>query len=78
MPAFSLAATTLPAHRILSSNRGFPQELDVIKIFIKQEAARNHGDLEAYVQAYKDSPDTTFVASTVNRGSAGPLAEYQP
>jgi uncharacterized protein (TIGR02246 family) len=53
------------------------QELDVIKILLKQEAAWNRGDLEAYVQAYKDSPDTTFVAGQINRGFAGLLAEYR-
>jgi ketosteroid isomerase-like protein len=53
------------------------QELDVIKILLKQEAAWNRGDLEAYIQAYKDSPDTTFVASQINRGFSGLLAEYR-
>jgi ketosteroid isomerase-like protein len=71
-----LAATTLPAQdpQLKTASR---QELDVIKILIKQEAAWNHGDLEAYVQAYKDSPDTIFVANTVNRGFAGLLNEYR-
>ena len=71
-----LAATTLPAQdsQLKTASR---QELDVIKILIKQEAAWNRGDLEAYVQAYKDSPDTLFVASTVNHGFAGLLAEYR-
>ncbi len=53
------------------------QELDVIKILLKQETAWNHGDLETYVQAYKDSPDTIFVSNQVNRGFSGLLAEYR-
>ncbi len=44
---------------------------------LKQEAAWNRGDLEAYVQAYKDSPDTIFVSNQVNRGFSGLLAEYR-
>lgn len=53
------------------------QQLDVIKVLLAQEAAWNRGDLEAYVQAYKDSPDTLFITSSVNRGFAGMVEAYK-
>jgi uncharacterized protein (TIGR02246 family) len=53
------------------------QELDIIKILLKQEAAWNRGDIEAFTQVYKDSPDTLFISGRVNRGFAGLLEEYK-
>jgi ketosteroid isomerase-like protein len=53
------------------------QELDVIKLLLKQEAAWNRGDIEAFTQSYKDSPDTLFISGRVNRGFAGLLEEYK-
>ena len=52
------------------------QELDVVKVLLKQEAAWNRGDLDSFAEGYKDSPDTLFVTRQVSRGFAGMLAEY--
>ncbi len=52
-------------------------ELDVIKVLLAQEAAWNRGDLEAFTQSYKNSPDTIFVTSIVNRGFEGMLEAYR-
>ena len=52
------------------------QELDVVKVLLKQEAAWNRGDLDSFAQGYKDSPDTLFIARQVSRGFSGMLAEY--
>ena len=52
------------------------QELDVVKVLLKQEAAWNRGDLDSFAQGYKDSPETLFVTRQVSRGFAGMLAEY--
>jgi uncharacterized protein (TIGR02246 family) len=52
------------------------QELDVIKVLLKQEAAWNRGDLDAFAEAYKDSPDTLFLNNQVQRGYAGMLDAY--
>ncbi len=55
-----------------------PQEqLDVIKVLLAQEAAWNRGDLDAFTQSYKNSPDTLFVTSIVNRGFEGMLDAYR-
>ena len=53
------------------------QQLDVIKVLLAQEEAWNRGDIEAFSQAYKDSPDTLFITSSVNRGYAGLLEAYR-
>lgn len=54
-----------------------PTELGVIKVLLAQEKAWNSGDIAAFVQAYKDSPDTLFLSGTVNRGYAGMLESYR-
>jgi ketosteroid isomerase-like protein len=53
------------------------QQLDVIKVLLAQEEAWNRGDLEAFSQSYKNSPDTLFITSTVNRGFSGLLDAYR-
>lgn len=53
------------------------QELDVIKVLLAQEAAWNKGDLETFIQAYKNSPDTLFITRQVFRGVGGMLEEYR-
>jgi uncharacterized protein (TIGR02246 family) len=53
------------------------QELDVIKVILKQEAAWNRGDLETFARSYKDSPETLFISRQVNHGFAGLLEEYR-
>ncbi len=52
------------------------QELDVVKVLLKQEAAWNRGDLDGFAQGYKNSPDTLFIGRQVSRGYTGMLAEY--
>ncbi|RZU42111.1 YybH family protein [Edaphobacter modestus] len=53
------------------------QHLDVIKVLVAQEEAWNRGDLEAFAQAYNDSPDTLFITTSINRGFAGLLEAYR-
>ena len=52
------------------------QELDVIKVLLKQEAAWNRGDIDAFAEGYKDSPDTLFINNLIQRGFAGMKADY--
>lgn len=52
------------------------QELDIVKVLLAQEAAWNRGDIDAFAQSYKDSPDTLFITNTVNRGFSGMLDAY--
>lgn len=53
------------------------QQLDVIKVLLTQEEAWNRGDLEAFAQTYKESPDTLLISGTVNHGYAGLLDAYR-
>jgi ketosteroid isomerase-like protein len=53
------------------------QELDIIKVLVAQEDAWNKGDLQAFIQGYKNSPDTLFVTHQVFRGVDGMLDEYR-
>lgn len=53
------------------------QELDIIKVLVAQEDAWNKGDLPAFIQGYKNSPDTLFVTHQVFRGVDGMLDEYR-
>jgi len=52
------------------------QELDVVKVLIKQENAWNKGDINKFAEAYKDSPETLFISRTLSRGYTGMIAEY--
>jgi len=68
-PAF-LSAQPAPLHTATQ------QELDVVKVLLKQEAAWNKGDLDSFAEGYKDSPDTLFIGRQISRGYSGMLAEY--
>jgi hypothetical protein len=53
------------------------EELEVIKVLLKQEDAWNHGDMEGFVQGYKNSPDTIFIAHTISKGFNGMIDAYR-
>jgi ketosteroid isomerase-like protein len=52
------------------------QELDVVKVMLKQEAAWNKGDITGFTEEYKNSPDTLFITGQINRGFEGMAATY--
>jgi len=53
------------------------QELDVIKVLLKQEAAWNRGDIDAFAEGFKNSPDTLFInGNQIQRGYSVMLAGY--
>lgn len=55
-----------------------PDEAAAIRqVMADQQAAWNHGDVETFMHAYKDAPDTTFIGSTVRRGYRQILASYR-
>ncbi len=53
-----------------------PTELAVIKVLLSQEKAWNSGDIDTFVQSYKDSPDTLFLSGAISRGYAGMAESY--
>ena len=42
-----------------------------------QVAAWNRGDIPAFMQAYEDSPDTTFIGASLRKGYRPILQRYQ-
>jgi uncharacterized protein (TIGR02246 family) len=53
------------------------EELDITKVVLAQEKAWNAGDIDAYAQAYKDSPDLLFLGGHVTHGYAEMLNDYR-
>ncbi|HEU4636978.1 MAG TPA: nuclear transport factor 2 family protein [Edaphobacter sp.] len=75
---FVAIALAIPAESQHQSLSTVPQQqLDVIKVLLAQEEAWNRGDLEAFAQTYKDSPDTVLISGAVNHGFAGLLDAYR-
>lgn len=42
-----------------------------------QQAAWNRGDIDAFMQSYKDAPDTTFIGSKIRKGYRPILENYR-
>lgn len=53
------------------------QQLDVVKIILRQRDAWNNGNLDAYLSEYKDAPDTQAVLATLVRGLENIRAAYR-
>ncbi|MCU1259904.1 MAG: L-asparaginase [Bryobacterales bacterium] len=52
-------------------------ELSIRKVLADQAAAWNRGDIEAFMQGYENSPETTFVGKTVQHGWRQVLDNYR-
>lgn len=52
------------------------QELDVIKVLLKQETAWNRGDIDGFAEGFKNSPDTLFINNQIQRGYSSMVASY--
>jgi ketosteroid isomerase-like protein len=52
-------------------------ELDVVKVVLAQEKAWNAGDIQGYVDGYKNSPDTIFMGKSISKGYAEILEDYK-
>ncbi len=71
-----LSLATSLAAQLPNLHTATQQELDVVKVLLKQETAWNKGDIDSFAKGYKDSPDTLFITRQVSRGFAGMLTEY--
>jgi uncharacterized protein (TIGR02246 family) len=47
------------------------------QVMAQQQAAWNRGDVDDFMQGYKDASDTTFVGSSVRKGYRDILASYR-
>ncbi|MEI7037328.1 nuclear transport factor 2 family protein [Fulvimonas yonginensis] len=52
-------------------------EAAIRQVLADQQAAWNRGDVAAFMRAYADSPDTTFIGSSVRKGYRAILASYR-
>ena len=75
MPFLALLLITIaPASRAQTEPRpaaGAADETEIRAAIQAQAEAWNHADIPAFMQAYEDSPDTTFIGATLGKG-------YQP
>ncbi len=49
---------------------------DIRQVLDNQQAAWNRGNIDAFMTAYEDSPETTFIGKTVVKGYASVRANY--
>ena len=56
---------------------GAAQDKDILAVILKSADDWNRGDLNAFMQSYETSPDTTFVGVEVARGTDAVLARYR-
>ena len=49
----------------------------ILQVLSDQQKAWNNGDIVTFMHGYDDSPTTTFIGKTIERGYAPILARYQ-
>jgi uncharacterized protein (TIGR02246 family) len=49
----------------------------ILQVLADQQNAWNQGDIVAFMHGYNDSPDTTFIGKTIEKGYQPILARYQ-
>jgi uncharacterized protein (TIGR02246 family) len=67
---FAVLAACAPA-------RGQTPSAEILAVIEKSAEDWNRGDLEAFVQCYEQSPETTFVGTEVSRGTDAVLGRYK-
>lgn len=74
-----LVITALPSAHAQSAPAGSaPDDETAIRTAIKNQSdAWNRADIPAFMQAYEDSPDTTFIGLTMRKGFQPILKRYQ-
>lgn len=58
-------------------NQASPAAAAVRQILQDQQSAWNRGDIDAFMRTYNNSPDTTFIGTTIQRGYSAVLARYK-
>jgi uncharacterized protein (TIGR02246 family) len=71
--ALSIAAlTSAPALRAQTGDSAA-----ILQVLADQQNAWNQGDLVTFMHGYNDSPDTTFIGKSIEKGYQPILARYQ-
>ena len=71
--ALALAALAMPASNLPAQSPG-PDESAIRAAITAQTTAWNRGDIPGFMHAYEDSPDTTFIGTSLRKGF-GPILE---
>lgn len=86
LPVLAATATGTPSARAVAQTSPAakrpapdPQQIqaDVRSVLRQQVSAWNHGNIEAFMSGYKDSPETTFISKHVEHGYQEILKRYQ-
>lgn len=79
--AFPLLAVALllscSGHLRAQDAQSAPSEVAIRAALDAQVAAWNRGDIPAFMQAYEDSPETTFIGLTLRKGYRPIFERYQ-
>jgi uncharacterized protein (TIGR02246 family) len=75
--ACSWATSALAARAEAAAPQAATDEAEIRTVIAAQVAAWNRGDIAAFMQAYEDSPDTTFIGLTVRKGYQPILERYR-
>jgi uncharacterized protein (TIGR02246 family) len=67
----------LPSAQTFAVAQTAAESAGIVAVIEKSADDWNRGDLEAFVQCYEQSPETTFVGTEVSRGTAEVLSRYQ-
>ncbi len=67
-PPLSRRKRSQPPPQVRSAVCPHPQVAAIRAVIDAQVAAWNRGDIPAFMQAYEDSPDTTFIGLTLRKG----------
>ncbi|HEY3707553.1 MAG TPA: nuclear transport factor 2 family protein [Terracidiphilus sp.] len=70
-------ACTSPAWAQLGAPAAGGDEAAIRSIMTEQTAAWNRGDVDAFMKAYEDSPETTFIGTQVGKGYRPILERYK-
>jgi uncharacterized protein (TIGR02246 family) len=62
-----------PLQRIFAQDA----ESAIRQVLADQMSAWNHGDIESFMQGYKNSPETTFIGKTVRHGWQQVMERYK-
>lgn len=71
------AVVVASAAAMASAQAQQPSSAEILAVVEKSADDWNRGDLEAFVQCYEQSPETTFVGTEVSRGTEQVLSRYK-
>ena len=72
-----LVFALLCASPVLHAQSAVGEEAAIRAVIAAQVAAWNRGDIPAFMQSYEDSPETTFIGTTVRKGYGPILKRYK-